>query len=50
MIFLAPTIGRGAAHQHILTNLFTYVGVGGLLLGGFILVADLFLGLFKEKA
>ena len=50
MFFLAPSIGRGAAHDHILTELFTFVGVGGLLIGSFILVANLFLGLFKEQA
>jgi hypothetical protein len=49
MFFLAPSIGRGAAHDHILTELFTFVGVGGLLIGSFILVANLFLGLFKEQ-
>jgi hypothetical protein len=50
MFFLAPSIGRGAAHDHILTELFTFAGVGGLLAGSFILVANLFFGLFKEKA
>ncbi len=49
MFFLAPSIGRGAAHEHILTILFTFVGVGGLLLGILILVANLFLGHFKEQ-
>ena len=49
MFFLAPSIGRGPAHEHILTNLFTFVGVGGILLGSFYLVANLFLGLFKNR-
>jgi len=49
MFFLAPSIGRGAAHDHILTELFTFSGVGGLLAGSFILVANLFFGLFKEQ-
>ena len=49
MFFLAPLIGRGPAHEHILTSLFTYIGVGGLLLGSFFLVANLFLGLFKNR-
>lgn len=48
MFFLAPSIGRGAAHEHILTKLFTLVGVAGLLLGSFILVANLFFGFFRE--
>jgi len=45
---LAPDIGRGAAQGHILTETFTYLGVGGLLAGLFILMANLFLGLFRE--
>ena len=49
MFFLAPAIGRGAAHEHVLTKLFTFVGLGGLLLGSFFLVANLFLGLFKDQ-
>ena len=48
MFFLAPVIGRGAAHEHILTKLLTFVGVGGILLGSFILLSNLFLGLFKD--
>ncbi len=50
MFFLAPIIGRGPAHEHILTKLFTFVGVGGLLIGSFFLVANLFLGLFRDQA
>jgi hypothetical protein len=48
MFLLSPSIGRSPAHEHMLTQLFTYVGVGGLLLGSFFLVANLYLGLFKE--
>jgi hypothetical protein len=48
MYRLAPSMGRGPAHDHILTELFTYIGVGGLLAGLFILIANLFLGLFRE--
>ncbi len=50
MFFLAPSIGRGAAHDHVLTLLFTIVGVGGLLVGSFFLIANLFLGKFRESA
>ncbi len=49
MFLLAPSIGRGAAHEHILTKLLTFIGVGGLLLGFLILVANLFFGLFNEQ-
>ena len=47
MFFLAPSIGRGAAHDHILTELFVYIGVGGILIGSFFLIANLFFGVFK---
>lgn len=48
MFLLAPSLGRSAAHHHILTELLVYIGVGGLLLGIAILSANLFLGLFGE--
>lgn len=48
MFLTAPAIGRSAAHAHILTETLTYVGVGGLLLGIVILLANLFLGLFSQ--
>ena len=49
MFLLSPSIGRSPAHEHILTQLFTYIGVGGLVRGSFGLVANLYLGLFKEQ-
>lgn len=48
MYVLAPGMGRGPAHSHILTESFTYIGVGGLLAGLLILLANLYLGLFRE--
>jgi len=48
MFILAPSIGRDAAHHHIITQIFTYVGVGGLLLGITILCANLFFDMFSE--
>lgn len=50
MFWLAPSIGRGPAHGHILTEFFVYTGVGGLLLGVFFLCANLFLGFFREES
>ena len=50
MYLLAPSIGRGPAHAHIMTEIFAYTGVGGLLLGVFFLCANLFLGLFREES
>ncbi len=38
MFVLAPSIGRSAAHHHILTESLSYVGVGGLLAGLLILI------------
>ena len=49
MFILAPSIGRSAAHHHILTEIFTYIGTGGLLLGLLILCSNLFLNMFSEK-
>lgn len=49
MFIVAPSIGRDAAHAHSATELLTYTGVGGLLLGIAILLANLFLGLFSER-
>jgi len=48
MFILAPSIGRNAAHHHIITETLTYIGVGGLLLGIAILCANLFLNMFHE--
>ena len=50
MFLLAPSMGRGPAHEHILTNIFTYISVVGLLLGGLLLSANLFLGFFRREA
>jgi len=49
MFIVAPSIGRDAAHSHPLTELLNYTGVGGLLLGIAILLANLFFGLFSER-
>ncbi|MEQ1741421.1 MAG: hypothetical protein ABL869_02810 [Candidatus Nitrotoga sp.] len=49
MFIVAPSIGTDAAHTHPVTELLTYIGVGGLLLGIAILLANLFLGLFSER-
>lgn len=50
MFWLAPSLGRSAAHGHILTESLTYVGVGSLVLGLLILSSNLFLGLFASAA
>lgn len=48
MFILSPSIGRSAAHDHIITELFTYIGTGGLLFGLAILLGNLFWGLFEN--
>ncbi len=50
MFVLAPSIGRGAAHSHVVTEIFASIGVGGLLVGCFLLLANIFIGLFSEEA
>jgi hypothetical protein len=49
MYLLAPSLGRDAAHHHIITEIFTYIGTGGLLLGMLFLFSNLFLGLFQSE-
>ena len=49
MFFLSPSIGRAAAHEHVLTKLFTIVGVIGLCIGSLILVANLFFDFLREQ-
>jgi len=48
MFILAPSIGRGAAHDHFVTLMFIYIGVGSLLAGITILSANLFFGAFHK--
>jgi len=48
MFLLAPSIGRSAAHSHIVTELLTFIGVGSLLAGLGILILNLFEGTFSE--
>jgi len=47
MFLLAPSIGRGAAHHHVVTEMFIYIGVVSLLAGIAVLCANLFLGMFR---
>ncbi|MCK5307920.1 MAG: hypothetical protein KAJ73_04845 [Zetaproteobacteria bacterium] len=48
MFLVAPSIGREPAHHHYLTELFTYLGVGGLVTGMLLLIGNLFFGLLGE--
>jgi len=50
MFIKAPTIGRDAAHHHVITELLVTIGTGGLLLGIATLMANLFLGLLADDA
>lgn len=49
MFCLAPSLGRGAAHSHLVTEAFAYAGTGGLMLGFLILVSNLFFGAFSSN-
>ncbi len=48
MFLIAPSIGREAAHNHYFTEVFTYLGVGGLVAGMLLLIGNLFFGLLGE--
>ena len=50
MFLLAPSLGRDAAHHHIVTVVLTYVGVGSLLLGMALLCANLFFEKFQDES
>ncbi len=50
MFYLAPTMGRSAAHSHILTETFAFIGVGGLTLGMFLLSLNLFFGGLSQRS
>lgn len=49
IFLLSPGMGRDAAHEHILVELFVYIGIGGLLAGMAILIGNLFLGMFGQQ-
>lgn len=49
MFLLAPTIGRDAAHEHVLTETLTYIGVGALVAGLAVLLLNLFFNLFEDR-
>ena len=49
MFLLAPTIGRDAAHNHILTESIVYVSTGAFLIGLFMIFSSLFFNMFNEE-
>ena len=50
MFVMAPIIGREPAHHHIVTEILTYIGVGGLVAGMALVFANLFLDVWAEQA
>lgn len=48
MFLLAPSMGEEGSHEYFVTQIFAFVGIGGLLLGGGFLVGNLLFGLFRE--
>jgi len=50
MFLLAPSIGRSAAHHHIITEMFVWVSVVGLMSGLGMLLANLFLNWGSEPS
>lgn len=49
MFYLAPTIGRDAAHSHILTESIVYISTGAFLIGLFMIFASIFFDMFNEE-
>ena len=49
MFYLAPTIGRDAAHSHILTESIVYISTGAILIGLFMIFGSLFFNMFNEQ-
>lgn len=49
IFLLAPGIGRGAAHEALVTKLFVYAGTGALVAGLVILFAHLLFGLGSDR-
>ncbi len=49
MYYLAPLIGRDAAHNHILTESIVYVSTGAFLIGLFMIITNIFLNMFGDE-
>lgn len=49
MFYLAPKIGRDAAHSHILTESVVYISTGAFLIGLFMVFGTLFFNMFNEE-
>lgn len=49
MFYLAPIIGRDAAHSHILTESIVYISTGAFLIGLFMIFASIFFDMFNEE-
>ena len=49
MFYLAPTVGRDAAHSHILTESIVYISTGAFLIGLFMIFASIFFDMFNEE-
>ena len=49
MFYLAPIIGRDAAHNHILTESIVYISTGAFLIGLFMIFANIFFDMFSQK-
>ena len=48
MFYLAPQIGRDAAHNHILTESIVYISTSAFLIGLFMIFSSIFLDKFNE--
>ena len=49
MFYLAPQIGRDAAHNHILTESIVYISTGAFLIDLFMIFSSIFLDKFNQR-
>ena len=49
MFYLAPIIGRDAAHNHILTESIVYISTGAFLIGLFMIITNISLNMFTDN-
>ena len=49
MFYLAPLIGRDAAHNHILTESIVYISTGAFFIGLFMVISNIFFDMFSSR-
>lgn len=49
MFYLAPLIGRDAAHNHIFTESIVYISTGAFFIGLFMIISNIFFDMFSSQ-